>query len=55
MASEVRCVEPDDMPTWDDAAIERMLRLKQALDDGSYDEEFDNLFPPESDGGQTEG
>jgi hypothetical protein len=43
-----RCaMQPDDMPTWDDAAVERMLRLKKALDEGNYDEEFDKLFPPD--------
>jgi hypothetical protein len=39
--------------TLDDAAIDRMLRLKQALDEGNYDEEFDKLFPRDEDGGST--
>jgi len=51
-----RCaIQPDNSPTFDAAAIERMLRLKQALDDGNYDQEFDTLFPPEDDDHQAEG
>jgi hypothetical protein len=42
-------------PLWDDAAVERMLRLGKALDEGNYDEEFDNLFPPETTDAQGEG
>jgi hypothetical protein len=40
-------MERDEWPTWDDAAVERMIRLKQALENGNYDEEFDKMFPPE--------
>ena len=45
----------DDRPTWDDAAIERMIRLKQALENGNYDEEFDKLFPPKDSDDQRGG
>jgi hypothetical protein len=48
-------VQPDYSPTWDDAAIDRMLRLKQALDDGNYDKAFDKLFPPGDSGEQPAG
>jgi hypothetical protein len=30
-------MEPDDTPTLDDAAIDTMLRLKDALNNGTYD------------------
>jgi hypothetical protein len=54
MRSEVALMEPDDTPRLDDAVIETMARLKEALDDGNYDEEFDKLFPPEKDAGPTD-
>jgi hypothetical protein len=42
-----RCMmQTDDMPTWDDAAIVRMLRLKRAQEEGNFHEVFDELFPP---------
>jgi hypothetical protein len=37
----------DDEPTFSPEAIERMKKLKEALGDGTYDEVFDQLFPPE--------
>jgi hypothetical protein len=48
-------MEPDDRPTLDDAAIDKMLRLKRAMGDGTFDDEFDKLFPPEPEEARQDG
>jgi len=41
-------MDSEDMPNWDATAVDRMLRLAEALQEGKYDEEFDKLFPPDA-------
>jgi hypothetical protein len=37
----------DNWPEWTSAEAKRMLKLKDALNSGNFDEVFDQMFPPE--------
>lgn len=46
MAHEKSQSHEDDAPNWTPEAVGIMERLGHALQDGTYDEVFDQLFPP---------
>ena len=35
-----------DAPTWDETAIDRMKKLKEAQKKGTFGEAFNEMFPP---------